>query len=86
MEIEYILTPFEASCLFGFINGRVSTIGRKRSSETYPRIDQGETTEYAWILKTIHRGYTLTKWTRANWMSFDDNWTSCIDLAEFDHP
>ena len=80
------LTPFDASCLFGYINGQVSTIGRERSSETYLRIGLGETTEYASILKTIHRGYTLTTWGRANWMSFEDNWTSCINLAEFDHP
>ena len=79
------LTPFDVSCLFGYINGQASTIGRKRSSEIYLRIDLGETTEYASIRKTLHRGYTLTKWTRANWMSFDDNWTSYIDLTEFDH-
>ena len=55
------LTPFDASCLFGYINGRVSTIGRKRRSETY--IDLGETNECASTLKTIHRVYTLTKCT-----------------------
>ena len=80
------LTPFEESCLFGYIIGQVPTIGRKRSSETYLRIALGETTEYVSIWETIHRGYTLTKWTRAIWMSFDDHWTSCINLAEFDHP
>ena len=80
------LTPFDASCLFKYTNGQTSTTGRKRSSETYLRIDLGETIEYASIRKTIHRGYTLTKWTRVNWMNFDDSWTSYIDLAEFDHP
>ena len=55
------------------------------TSETYFRNDQGETTEHALILKTIHRGYTLTKLARANWMSFIDNWTSCTDLGKFDH-
>ena len=80
------LTPFDASRLFEYRNGQASTIWRKRSSETYLRIDLGETIEYASIWKTIHRGYTLTKWTRVNWMIFDDNRTSYIDLAEFDHP
>ena len=80
------LTPFDASCLFGYRNGRASTIGIQRSSEIYLCIDLGATTEYASILNTINRWYTLTNLTRANWMSFDNNWTSCIDLAEFDHP
>ena len=39
------LTPFHASCLFEYINWQASTIGRKRSSETYLRIDLGETIE-----------------------------------------
>ena len=78
------LTPCDASCLFGYRNGQVSTIGKERSSETCLRIDLKETIEYAFIPRTILCGYTLTKWTRANWMSVDDNWTSCIDLAEFD--
>jgi hypothetical protein len=34
--------------------------------ETYLRIDLEEIIEYASIRKTIHRGYTLTKWIRAN--------------------
>ena len=34
--------------------------------ETYPRIHLVEIIEYASIRKTIHRGYTLTKWTRVN--------------------
>ena len=80
------LTLFDASCLFGYINGGVSTVGREPSSETYLCIDLGETTEYISKLKIIHRGYTLGKSTGANWMSFDDNCTSCIDLAEFHHP
>ena len=79
------LTLFDASCLFGYINGQVSTIGRDRILKTYLRMDMGETTKYASILKTILRGYTFTKWTRAHWMSFHDKWTSCNDLAEFDH-
>ena len=54
--------------------------------ETYLRIDLVEIIEYASIPKTIHRGYTLTKWIRANYMIFDDNWTSCIDLVGSDHP
>ena len=80
------LTLFDASCLFGYVNEQVSTIERERSSETYLRTDIGETTEHVSILKTILRGYTLTKWTRANGMRFDDNCTSSTDLAEFDHP
>ena len=34
--------------------------------ETYLRIDLVEIIEYASIRKTIHRGYTLTTWTRVN--------------------
>ena len=34
--------------------------------ETYLRIDLVEIIEYASIRKTVHRGYTLTKWTRVN--------------------
>ena len=55
------LTPFEANCLFEYTNGRTSTTERKRSLETYLRIDLVEIVKYAWIRKTIHRGYTLTK-------------------------
>ena len=54
--------------------------------ETYIRIDLVEIIEYAWNRKTIHRGCTLTKWTRVNWMNFDDNWTGCIDLVRSDDP
>ena len=38
----------------------------KAEMETYLRIDLVEIIEYASIRKTIHRGYTLTKWIRAN--------------------
>ena len=78
------LNPFDASCLFEYTIGQASMIGRKRSSETYLRMHLGEPIEYTSIRKTIHRGYTLTKWTRVNWMSFDDSWTSFIDLAELE--
>ena len=60
------LTPFDASCLFEYTNGRTSTTGKKRSLETYLRIDLVKIIEYTSIRKTIHRGYTLTKWTRVN--------------------
>ena len=80
------LTPFDSGCLFQYTNGQASTIGRRRTSEAYLCIDLGETIEYASIQKTIHRGYTLTKWTRVDWMNFDDNWTSYIGLAKLDHP
>ena len=80
------LTLLDASCLFKCINGQASTIRRKRSSETYLPINLGETIEHASIRKKIHHGYTLTKWTRANWMNFDDDWTSYIDLANLHHP
>ena len=60
------LTPFDADCLFEYTNGRTSTTGRRRSMETYLRIDLVEIIEYASIWKTIHRGCTLTKWTRVN--------------------
>ena len=54
------LTPFDANCRFDYTSGHTSTTGRKRSMETYLRIDLVEIIEYAWIRKTIHRGYTLT--------------------------
>ena len=60
------LTPFDANCRFDYTSGRTSTTGRKRSMETYLRIDVVEIIEYASIRNTIHRGYTLTKWIRAN--------------------
>ena len=80
------LTLLVASCLFQYTNGQASWIGRKRSSETYLRIDLGETIQYASIRKTIHRGYTITKSTRVNSRYFDNSWTIYIELAEFDHP
>ena len=60
------MTPFDANCLFDYTSGRTFTTGRRRSMETYLRIDLGEIIEYASILKTIHRGCTLTKRTRVN--------------------
>ena len=60
------LTPFDANYRIDYTSGRTSTTGRKRSMETYLRIDLEEIIEYASIRKTIHRGYTLTKWIRAN--------------------
>ena len=60
------LTPSDASCLLEYTNGRTSTTGRKRILETYLRIDLVDIIEYASIRKTIHRGCTLTKWTRVN--------------------
>ena len=59
-------TPFDANCRIDYTSERTSTTGRKRSTETYLRIDLEEIIEYASIRKTIHRGYTLTKWIRAN--------------------
>ena len=79
------MSPFDASCLFKNTNWQVSTIGKERSLETCLRMDLEATTEYASIPITIVRGYTLTKWTPANWMSFNNNWASCKDLAKFDH-
>ena len=35
----------------------------REKAETYLRIDVVEIIEYASIRKTIHRGYTFTKWT-----------------------
>ena len=60
------LTLFDANCLYDYTSGRTSTTGRRRSMETYLRIDLVEIIEYASIRKTIHRGCTLTKWTRVN--------------------
>ena len=80
------LTPFDASCLFQYTTGRTSTTGRKPSLETYLRINHEEIIECASIRKTIHRGCTLTKWTRVNWMNFHDSWTIYIDPVQSDHP
>ena len=80
------LTPFDANCLLEYTNGQTSTTERKRSSETYLRIHLVGIIEYAWIRRIIHRWCTLTKWTRVNWMNFDDSWTRYIDLAESAHP
>ena len=60
------LTLFDANCRMDYTSGRTSTTGRKRSMETYLHIDLEEIIEYASIRKTIHRGYTLTKWIQAN--------------------
>ena len=60
------LTPFDANCQIDYTSGQTSTTGRKRGMETYLRIDLEEIIEYASIRNTIHRGYTLTKWIRAN--------------------
>ena len=60
------LTPFDANCLFEYTSGRTSTTRRKQSFGTYLRIDLVEIIEHAPIRKTIHRGCTLTKWTRVN--------------------
>ena len=60
------LTLFDANYRVDYTSGRTSTTGRKRNMETYLRIDLEETIEYASIGKKIHRGYTLTKWIRAN--------------------
>ena len=60
------LTLFDANCRFDYTSGWTSTTGRRRSMETYLRIDLVEIIEYASIRKTIHRGCTLTKLTRAN--------------------
>ena len=60
------LTSFGANCRFHYTSGRAPTSGRRRSMETYLRIDLVEIIEYASIWKTIHRWCTLTKWTRVN--------------------
>ena len=60
------LTPFYTNCRFDYTSGRTSTIGRRRSMETYLRMDLVEIIEYASIRKTIRRGCTLTKWTLVN--------------------
>ena len=80
------LTQFDASCLFENTNGHVFTTRKEQRSENCLRINLEDTMEYASTLKTILRGYTITKWTQANCMSLHDSWTSCTDLAEFDHP
>ena len=60
------LTPFDANFRIHYTIGRTSTTGRRRSMETYLRIDLVEIIKYASTRKTIHHGYTLTKWTRVD--------------------
>ena len=57
------LTPYDANYLLEYTSGRTSTTGRRRSMETYLRIDLVEIIESTSIRKIIHRGCTLTKWT-----------------------
>ena len=80
------LTQFDASCLFRYTNGQVSTTGNEPRSASCLRIDLEGTIQYASTVKTTLGRHTLIKWTQANWMSFDVNWTSCTNLAEFDQP
>ena len=80
------LIKYDASCLFQYKTGQVSTTGNEQSLEIYLRVQLEQTIEYGLTLKTTLRGYTLTQWTRANWTSFDSNWISCTDLANLDHP
>ena len=80
------LTQFDARCLVECTNKQVSTTGNEQSSEICLCIDLEETIVYASTLKAALRGYILTKWTRTNCRSFDNNWPSCTNLAEFDHP
>ena len=79
-------TQLDASCPVECTNGQVPTAGKEQSSENCLRIDQEVTIQYASTLRTMLRGYTLTKWTQVNWMSFKDKWASCTDAAKLDHP
>ena len=80
------LIKLDANCLLKQTNGRVSTTGNDPSLRSYLHINLEETIEYALTqTKTLH-AYNLIRWTRASWVSFDVNWTSYTDLAEFDHP
>ena len=80
------VTEFDTNGLFKYRNGRVVTTRNEPSSENCIRIDLEEIIEYASTLKTTLRGNTLIRWTQAKSMSFDVNWTSYIQRAEFDHP
>ena len=60
------LTLFDANCLFDYTSGQTSLTWKRRSMETYLRIDLVEIIVYTPIRKTIHRGCTLIKWTRVN--------------------
>ena len=60
------LTPFDANGRFDYTSGLTSTTGRRRSMETYLRIDLVDIIEYAWIRETIQPGCTLTKCTLVN--------------------
>ena len=60
------LTLFDANCRIDYTSGRTTTTGRKRSLGTYLRIDLVEIIKYSSAGKTIHLGYTLTKWIRAH--------------------
>ena len=79
------LTKFDTSCLFECTNGQVSTTRNEPSLANRLCINVEETIEYASTLRTTLRGYSLIKCPQACWMTFDANWTSCTDLAEFNH-
>ena len=49
------LTPFDANYRIGYTSGQTSTTGRKRSMETYLRIDLEEIIEYASTLVTLRK-------------------------------
>ena len=75
---------FDASCVFEYTNGRRSTTGSELSLANYLHIDLEETIENVLTQATTPDGYILLRWSRANSMSCDVNWTSYTDLAELD--
>ena len=67
------LIRFDKDCQPKYTNGRVSTTGNKLSLRNYLQIDLDDSIEYTLTQTTTLRGWTLIKWTQANWMSFDRN-------------
>ena len=79
------LIKFDASSLFKYTNGQISTTGNEPSWGTCIRIDPEGTIKYALTQKTTLGMYTVIRRTGANWMSFDVHWTRYTDLAKLDH-
>ena len=65
----------DANCVLEYTNWPVCTTGNEPSFGNYLYTDPEETIEDALTRKTTLPEYTVTRWTQANWMSFDLKWT-----------
>ena len=67
------LINLDANCELEYTNGGVSTTRNEPSSGNHLHTDLGKTIRSPLTPTTALRGYTLIRWSRANWMSFDAN-------------